>query len=99
MCYNGFTGNRTKAPRQKAPHSEIIIESYYIFWHEQLNPPWLVHSAKVGLVVHVVQAVLVVHSAKAGLVIHVFQADLVVLSAKAGLVIHVVQAVLVVHSA
>jgi hypothetical protein len=32
----------------------------------------------VGLVVHVVQAVLVVHSAKAGLVIHVVQAVLVV---------------------
>jgi hypothetical protein len=31
----------------------------------------VVHSAKVGLVVHVVHAVLVVHSAKAGLVVHV----------------------------
>jgi hypothetical protein len=44
----------------------------------------VVHSAKAGLVVHVVQAVLVVHSAKAGLVIHVVQAVLVVHSAKAG---------------
>ena len=34
----------------------------------------MVHSAKVGLVIHVVQAVLVVPSAKAGLVIHVVQA-------------------------
>jgi hypothetical protein len=33
----------------------------------------VVHSAKVGLVVHVVQAVLVVHSAKAGLVVYVVQ--------------------------
>jgi hypothetical protein len=32
------------------------------------------HSAKVGLVVHVVEVVLVVHSAKAGLVVHVVQA-------------------------
>jgi hypothetical protein len=37
----------------------------------------VVHSAKVGLVVHVVQAVLVVHSAKAGLVVPVVQAVLV----------------------
>ena len=36
----------------------------------------MVHSAKAGLVVHVVQAVLVVHSAKAGLVVHVVQAVL-----------------------
>jgi hypothetical protein len=36
----------------------------------------VVHSAKAGLVVHVVQAVLVVHSAKACLVVHVFQAVL-----------------------
>jgi hypothetical protein len=43
----------------------------------------VVHSAQVGLVVHVVQAVLVVHSAKAGLIIHVVQAVLVVHSAKA----------------
>ena len=26
------SGNRTKAPRQKAPHYEIIIESYNIFF-------------------------------------------------------------------
>jgi hypothetical protein len=39
----------------------------------------VVHSAKAGLVVHVVQAVFVVHSAKAGLVIHVVQTVLVVI--------------------
>jgi hypothetical protein len=38
----------------------------------------VVHSAKAGLVVHVVQAVLVVHSAQVGLVVHVVQAVLVV---------------------
>jgi hypothetical protein len=43
------------------------------------------HSAKAGLVVHVVHAVLVVHSAKAGLAVHVGQAVLEVHSAKAGL--------------
>jgi hypothetical protein len=41
----------------------------------------------VGLVVHVVHAVLVVHSAKEGLVVHVVQAVLVVHSAKVGLVV------------
>jgi UDP-3-O-[3-hydroxymyristoyl] glucosamine N-acyltransferase len=35
------------------------------------------HSVKVGLVVHVVQAVLVEHSVKVGLVVHVAQAVLV----------------------
>ena len=25
-------GNRTKAPGQKAPHNEIIIQSYYNFY-------------------------------------------------------------------
>jgi hypothetical protein len=34
----------------------------------------VVHSAQVGLVVYVVQAVLMVHSAKAGLVVYVVQA-------------------------
>jgi hypothetical protein len=38
----------------------------------------VVHSAKEGLAVHVVQAVLMVHSAKAGLVFHVVQAVLLV---------------------
>jgi hypothetical protein len=33
----------------------------------------VVLSAKAGLVIHVVQAVLVVHSAKAGLGVHVVQ--------------------------
>jgi hypothetical protein len=35
----------------------------------------VVHSAKAGLVVYVVHAVLVVHSTKAGLVVHVVQAE------------------------
>ena len=26
-------GNRTKAPRTKAPHNEIIMQSYYIFFY------------------------------------------------------------------
>jgi hypothetical protein len=48
----------------------------------------VVHSAKAGLVVHVVQAVLVVHSDQVGLVVHVVYAVLVVHSAKAGLAVH-----------